>query len=128
MKYKLSAGDDPTGPHALPSDIEDISLLNSTELARASAEAEGRNDFGVMKGKGKGGKGNGRCHTCGGEGHFTRNCPSVVTVGPHLTEGHGCHGRGHYKTACPTANPHLKSVGKGWGKGKSGGKEKKRKR
>ena len=77
-----------------------------------------------MKGKGTGGKGDGRCHTCGGEGHFASDRPSVAPVGPQYTECHGCDGRGHFRTACPTANPHQKSAAKGAGKGKSGGKGK----
>ena len=73
----------------------------------------------MIGGNGKG-KNDGKCNTCGGHGHYSRDCPSTHP----LTEvaGHGCDGKGHYKIACPTANPHLKGGGgKGWG-GKDGGK------
>ena len=66
----------------------------------------------AMKGKGKG---DGKCHTCGGDGHFARDCPSSFPVGPLFPECHGCGGRGHLKNACPTANPQLKGKGKGKG-------------
>ena len=84
------------------------------------------------KGKGKG-YGDGRCHVCGGDGHFARDYPSERGPDGKATgndECYGCHGKGHQKTDCPTANPHLKGSnngkgdgGNGWGKGKGyGGK------
>ena len=71
---------------------------------------------------GKGGKGDGKCRVCLGEGHFARDCPSVEPVSPQAVECHGCHGRGHYKGQCPTANPHLKVAKGQWGGGKGYGR------
>ena len=49
----------------------------------------------AMGGKSKGkGKGDGKCHTCGGDGHFSRECPSTSPVGPQSVECLGCNGRG----------------------------------
>ena len=87
--------------------------------------------MGGKNGNGKG-KGDGKCHTCGGDGHFSRECPSTAPVGPQALECLGCNGRGHVRAQRPTANPHLKGKGervggkgwdsgKGWG-GKTGGK------
>ena len=76
---------------------------------------EERADLDAMKGKGKGGKNDGKCNTCGGDGHFMRDCPNTGSQETSNIECHGCHGKGHYKTACPTANPHLKGGGKGGG-------------
>ena len=70
--------------------------------------------MGSKNGKGKA-KGDGKCHTCGGDRHFSRECPSTAPVGPQAVECLGCNGRGHVSAQCPTANPHLKVKGKGTG-------------
>ena len=81
----------------------------------------------MAKGKSKGkGKNDGKFNTCGGDGHYSRNCPSTPGPGMSTTERHGCVGREHSKTQGPTANPHLKGGGDGWesksGWGKGSGK------
>ena len=81
-------------------------------------------DLDAMGGQGAKGNGDGKCHVCGGDGHFARDCASVPPISPMSPECHGCNGRGHLRNDCPTAHPELKAkgTGKGWGGGKDGGK------
>ena len=71
------------------------------------------------KGTGKG-KNDGMCNVCGGDGHFTRNCP--LFPGPDMgkMDCFGCNGKGHRKDQCPVVNPHQKGKGSGSKAGSKG--------
>ena len=135
LDYKAEKKDDPMGlallgyPEPAAVHVPPGYEPASAPPAHPGPDVEQRGMFdqhldamGGKGGKGKG-KGDGKCHTCGGDGHFSRECPSTAPVGPQSVECLGCNGRGHIRAQCPTANPHLKGKGKGaGGKGWDSGK------
>ena len=119
---KAAKGDDPMGlslmyPNAFLDSDKAQEPPAPEEPERSQLPKEDLDAVGKEKGKGKS---DGKCNICGGQGHYSRDCPSTTPLSE--TTCHGCDGKGHYKNVCPTANPHLKGGGggKGW-KTKGGG-------
>ena len=123
-RYKLQYGTlelKPRKDHDDPMVLHAVGAGEAEGQAPAAAAEPAGNDAALdaFGGKGGKGKGDGRCRTCNGEGHFARDCPPVEPVSPQAIECHGCHGKGHTKAQCPTANPQLKvyQQQKGWDSG-----------
>ena len=118
MDYKAQKKDDPMGlallghpelaaPRARPGYEPAPAPSSNPGIDQTGAYDPHLDAKGGRSGKVKG-NGDGKCHTCGGDGHFSRECPSTAPVGPQAAEFLGCSGRGHVRAQCPTANRHLK--------------------
>ena len=80
LEYKLRTKDDPMGL-ALFADSRILEPTPGIAPSAASAKTPIAELDAFAKGKGKG-KGDSRCHTCNGEWHFARDCPSPPPVSP----------------------------------------------
>ena len=125
LDYKSTAKDDPMGLALIGDGGGEVPHVDVGHGWPSDSDYKPVNvDLDAMGGKGGKDKGDGKCHVCGGDGHFARDCPSVPPISPMSPECHGCNGRGHLRNDCPTAHPEFKGKGKGkgWGGGNDGGK------
>ena len=96
LNYTATSKDDPMGLALVEArEGPEVQQPDPEMLAAGGGAAPGRDEQqwdnsldAVAKGKGKG-KG-GVCHTCGGQGHFARDCATVLPLSPQSTECHGC--------------------------------------
>ena len=78
LDYKLNTKDDPMGLALIGDGGGEVPNVDVGPgwPSDSGFKSEGV-DLDAMGGKGAKGKGDGKCHVCGGDGHFARDCPSV---------------------------------------------------
>ena len=123
MDYRSNSKDDPKGLALVGDSNFDAPRVHvGAGWPRENESKTEGAKLDAMGGKGGKGKGDGKCHVCGGDGHLARDCLFVRPISLMSPECHGCNGRGHLCNDCPIAHPELKGTGKGKGWGKDGGK------
>ena len=83
LEYKSAAKDDPMGLALIGDGGGEVPHVDVGPGRPSDSDYKPVNvDLDAMGGKGGKGKGDGKCHVCGGDGHFVRDCPSVPPISP----------------------------------------------